>query len=93
MISRTTKRFWRCFDALPAHVQRSAVRAYLRWREDPLHPSLHFKCISNKHAAYSVRIGIHYRALGYRDTVGGEDTVTSFWVGSHADYDTLLASM
>lgn len=93
MNSRTTKTFWRYFDALPHDVRRQAARAYFHWRNDPQHPGLHYKCVSRKHAAYSVRIGIHYRALGYCEVVDGETTVTWFWVGSHADYDKLLTSM
>ena len=93
MISRTTKSFWRYFDALPQDVQRQAVRAYVLWRKDQRHPSLHFKCVSEKHAAYSVRIGIHWRAVGYRDAGESDDILTWFWIGSHADYDKLLAAL
>lgn len=93
MISRTTKTFWRHFDSLPLNVRRQAFRSYVRWRENNNHPGLQYKCVSIKHAVYSVRIGIHYRALGYRDSLGGEATLTWFWIGSHADYDRLLASM
>lgn len=90
MISRTTKSFWGLFDALPVEARRLAVRAYALWRRDPAHPSLHFKCVSPKHAAYSVRIGIHWRALGYRDRSDDGETMTWFWIGAHADYDKLL---
>ena len=93
MISRTTGRFWKHFDALPRDVQRQAVRSYVLWRANPHHPGLHFKCISEQHAAYSVRVGIHWRALAFRDHGGSEDTYTWFWIGSHADYDRLLAGM
>ncbi len=36
---------------------------------------------------WSVRVGEHYRALG----VDRPDGVVWFWIGSHADSDTLLA--
>ena len=36
-----------------------------------------------------IRIGIHWRALG----VEADDTIICFWIGSHSDYDTLLASL
>ena len=93
MISRTTRSFWRCFDGLPRDTRRQAVRAFALWRADPKHPSLHFKCVSEKHAAYSVRVGIHWRALGFRDAGEGEDTLTWFWIGSHGDYDKLVAGL
>ena len=86
MISRTTKSIWRYFDALPGDARRQAVRAFALWRANPRHPSLHFKCVSESHGAYSVRVGIHWRAVGVRDG----DTMTWFWIGSHADYDRLI---
>lgn len=85
MISRTTKSFWRVFDALSTDAQRQAVRAYQLWCMDPWHQSLHFKCVSEKHGAYSARVGIHWRAMAYRE---GNEMIW-FWIGSHADYDKL----
>jgi len=38
---------------------------------------------------YSARVGISYRAIAALDS----DTLIWFWIGSHADYDTLLATM
>jgi hypothetical protein len=93
VISRTTKNFWKHYKALPEDVQRQAVRAYALWRANPSHRSLHFKCVSEKHAVLSVRVGIHWRALGYRDVAPGEDVVTWFWIGSHSDYDKLVAGL
>jgi hypothetical protein len=42
--------------------------------------------VSQVQPVYSVRIGIGYRALGLREA----DTVSWFWIGSHAEYDELL---
>jgi hypothetical protein len=91
--SRTTRTFWKLHDALPAEVRRGAARVYRLWRMNPEHPSLRFKCVSEPHRAYSIRIGLNWRALGYRDGRGGDDTITWFWIGSHADYDRLIASI
>lgn len=49
--------------------------------------------ISKKHAVYSVRVGIRWRALGYREAGPREDIVTWFWIGSHADYDKLVGGL
>jgi hypothetical protein len=84
--SRTTPEFWQCFDDLPQSVQRLAAGTYSRWRRDPRHPGLNFKKIHSREEIYSVRIGIHWRAIGRLD----DDTVTWFWIGSHADYDRLI---
>jgi hypothetical protein len=55
--------------------------------------AVQFKCVSAEHAVFSVRIGIHWRALGYRDSELGQDTLTWFWIGSHADYDKFVAGL
>jgi hypothetical protein len=55
--------------------------------EKARHPSLHFKRIHVSENIWSVRIGIHYRAIGRLD----EDTVTWFWIDTHADCDRLIA--
>jgi len=93
VISRTAASFWKCYEVLPAEVQRRADRAYAVWQSTPNHRSLNFKCVSDRHEAYSVRIGLHWRALAYRDVVAGEDVFTWFWVGSHAHYDRLLTTI
>jgi hypothetical protein len=41
----------------------------------------------NSRTLYSARVGISYRAVGVRDG----NTMVWYWVGSHADYDQLLA--
>jgi hypothetical protein len=86
VISRTTRTFWAHFDTLPRDAQRQAVRAYARWRAASFHKSLRFKCVSEVHGVWSVRVGIHWRALGTRDG----DAITWFWIGSHAEYDRLI---
>jgi hypothetical protein len=66
VISHTTRRFRERFAALPNDVQEQAREAYHRFRQDPHHPSLHFKQ-SKRHGTllYSVRIGLSYRTLAY----------------------------
>jgi hypothetical protein len=43
MRHRASPRFWACYHALPAEVQELADRCYALLRQDPHHPSLHFK--------------------------------------------------
>ncbi|MGB7756540.1 MAG: hypothetical protein WBL23_10790 [Salinisphaera sp.] len=78
-----TPAFWACYAQLPESVQRKADKNYALLKEDPRHPSLHFKQIGRFR---SVRVGIRYRALG----VEVPDGVTWFWIGTHADYDKLI---
>lgn len=80
-----SKRFWQCFDALPADVQALARRNYALLRADPPHRSLQFKTVANG-KLHSVRVGLHYRALGV-PVAGG---VHWFWIGTHSEYDKLV---
>lgn len=86
MKSHLTDSFVACFNRLPKRVQRSARCDYQLWKCDPSHPSLHFKKVGRRHQAYSVRVGIGWRALGVRE----QDTMVWFWIGSHAEYEQIL---
>lgn len=86
MNSRATGRFWKCYDGLPAHVQKLADKNYELWRMDPQHPSLGFKKLHGGKERFSVRVGDHYRAIGERL----EDGVIWVWIGTHAEYDHLV---
>ena len=85
MTSRATKEFWEFFDGLPEEVRRVATQNYRFWIENPFHPSLHFKQL--KDGLWSVRAGIHYRALGLRYDNDGIDTISWYWIGTHEEYD------
>jgi hypothetical protein len=41
--SRTTDKFWKCYDELPVEVRKQAKEAYRLFEQDPFHPGLHFK--------------------------------------------------
>jgi hypothetical protein len=87
--SFTTTRFWETFGALPIAAQRQGRAAYRLFQENPFHPSLQFKQVHRVRSIYSVRIGLHYRALGVRD---GEEVVW-YWAGTHAEYDRIVAQL
>jgi len=89
MNSVTTARFWQCYEALPAEIQRQAERAFRLWIADPAHRSIDFKQVHRSRPIYSARIGRHWRAVALREG----DTVVWFWIGSHSDYDHLLARL
>ena len=75
--------FWYLLRQLPPEVQELAEANYELLAADPRHPSLHFKRVGKY---WSVRIGLHYRALG----TDIEDGVLWSWIGSHADYDRII---
>ncbi len=89
MKSSTTKSFRKCLSDLPASVQDQAAKAYALWQEDPYHPSLQFKRVSQKQLIYSVRVGINYRVLGLSES----DQIYWYWIGAHDEYDELLKRM
>jgi len=75
--------FWAAYHALPEQARRLADKSYQILKQDPSHPSLHLKQIGRY---WSVRVGLHYRALG----VSVSDGIVWFWIGTHADYDRLI---
>jgi hypothetical protein len=90
--SRTTERFRKALDALPAEIQVKAHEAYETFRRDSSHPSLRFKQVHPTRPIFSVRITRGYRALAVWNVDGDEDLVW-FWIGSHAEYDRLLRQL
>lgn len=65
-------------------MKEQAQKAYQLWKENPLHPSLHFKKVGKN--LWSARITDDYRALALKK---GDDYYW-FWIGSHDDYNALL---
>ena len=86
MKNRRTKKFLKQFLDLPPDIQNQAKESYRRFQTDPYHSSLHFKCINTQSNLYSVRIGMHYRAVGVKQG----DTIIWLFIGSHEDYNQLL---
>jgi len=74
--------FWEAYNKLPPRVRELADKNYRTLEQDPRHPSSHFKKVGS---LWSVRIGIHHRALGAQVEAGA----VWFWIGSHSDYDAL----
>ena len=83
MSHRASKRFWRLFAELPPEVQILARQNFALLKQNPRHPSLHLKRLGQ---FWSVRIGLHYRAVGINSPAG----ITWFWVGNHEEYDKLF---
>jgi mRNA-degrading endonuclease RelE of RelBE toxin-antitoxin system len=89
VISRLHPTFRRDFAKLPRDVQRMARNAYRRFQADPTHPSLQFKPLHTSLPLWSVRVTGSYRAVGVRR----EDSIIWFFIGTHAEYDRLLANL
>ena len=75
--------FWESYEKLPKSIQKLADKNFELLKQDPKHPSLHFKKIDEY---WAVRVGIHYRALAVEIKNG----ILWFWIGSHAEYDKII---
>ena len=84
MKHHASSKFWELYGALPAEVRELADKSYERLKSDPRHPSLHLKKIGD---LWSVRVGAHHRALA----VEIEGGMLWFWIGTHAEYDKIVA--
>jgi len=76
--------FWAAYERLSDHVRELADKNYTLLKSDPQHPSLRLKKTGR---FWSVRIGLRYRALAV-EVDGG---LVWFWIGSHAEYDRMIA--
>jgi len=89
MTSHTSRRFRDAFQKLPEHIRRKAKEAYRLFKQDPYHKSLKFKQVHPTKPIYSVRIGRDHRAVGTKQ----DQEIIWFWIGSHEDYNKLIAQL
>lgn len=77
-------RFKSLYAALPRSTRVLADKNFALLKQDPKHPSLHFKRIRDN--LWSARVGNGYRALA----VEGPDRFQWFWIGPHAVYERII---
>jgi hypothetical protein len=80
-----SRRFWQTYEKLPAHIRELADKNFALLKQDPAHPSLHFKKVGRFRSA---RVGLSHRALA----VEQDGDLIWFWIGSHAEYDRMIGS-
>ena len=83
MIHHAAPEFWTYYNALPVPIRELADKAFELLKENPQHPSLHFKKAGR---FWSARVSLNYRAVG----VEASDGIVWFWIGTHAEYDKLV---
>jgi hypothetical protein len=86
VIHKTAKSFWDCYQKLPIEVRNLADKNFELMKRDISHPSLQFKKVGR---VWSARVSISYRAVS-TEIEGGYLWI---WIGSHQDYDKLIARM
>ncbi len=79
-----SSRFWTAYHALPEDIRSLADKDFRLLKSNSRHPSLRLKRIGE---LWSVRVGDHYRALGF-DVQGG---INWFWIGTHAEYNKIIS--
>lgn len=84
MTHHASPSFWKNYAALPRVVRELADKQFALLKANPQHPSLRLKRVKRFHSA---RVGAHHRALA----VDVADGLLWFWIGSHAEYDRLVA--
>lgn len=83
MSHRASSKFWRNFAELSPELQQLARENYALLKDNPQHPSLHFKRVKNY---WSVRVGTDHRALG----VDSPNGILWFWIGMHDEYKRII---
>ena len=73
-----------CYGCLPIDIRNLADKNFQLLKADSSHPSLHFKKVGK---VWSARVGSNYRAVA----TSIEDGFLWVWIGTHAEYDKLLA--
>lgn len=75
--------FWAAYNRLSKEIRELADKNFALLKDNPQHPSLHFKKTGK---FWSARVGIKHRALA----VEADDGLIWFWIGTHTEYDRLL---
>ena len=69
--------FWDCYHEFSAPIQQLADKNYQLLKQNPNHPSLHFKKVKRY---WSVRVGMGHRALGVESENGDKDDKNFFTI-------------
>lgn len=90
--SRRTESYKKLLDKLPTDIQNACQDAFINWKKDP--SSLIMKpLVQLSGEAYSAEINRKYRALGFKAKDDkGKTGYVWFWVGSHEDYNKVIAN-
>ena len=83
--SKATPQFWKDFRSLPPEIRKQSESAYRTFKKNPSHMGLDFKKLAGTRDLYSVRIGMHYRAIGRLN----KSEIIWFFIGGHDEYDRL----
>ncbi len=83
MKHHASPKYWKHYHNLTEQIRKLADKNFELLKQNPKHPSLHFKQIGR---FWSVRVGLSHRALA----IEGEKGLVWFWIGPHDEYERLL---
>ena len=83
MTHHASPAFWAAYEALPAEVRDLADKSFALLKDNPQHPSIHFKKVGDY---WSARVGRRHRVLATEIP----DGLLWFWIGTHAEYNRLI---
>ncbi len=89
MRSFINDRFKKSYKKLSKTERELAKKQYKLFRENPYHPSLHFKRVHSSLPIYSARVDRSIRVIG----VLKDSIIIWFWIGNHSEYDKLLKDL
>ncbi|HES76370.1 MAG TPA: hypothetical protein ENO09_05085 [bacterium] len=84
MKHKTASSFWACYERLPVEIRGLAKKNFQLLKADHSHSSLQLKKVGK---VWSARVGSNYRAVATQIEGG----LLWVWIGSHVEYDKLLA--
>ena len=84
MKHETASSFWSCYEKLPQDIQKVADKNFNLLKTDIAHSSLQFKKVGK---VWSARVSLYYRAVA----VPIDGGFLWVWIGTHAEYDKLIA--
>jgi Txe/YoeB family toxin of Txe-Axe toxin-antitoxin module len=79
----TTPNFWASYEGLPKTIQALANKNFEFLKQNPRHPSLHFKKVGHY---WSARVGDDHRVVA----VEIEQGLLWFWIGLHDEYERII---
>jgi len=92
LVHKTTVKFWNLYNALPEEIQAIANKQFALLKQNPLHPSLHFRKLPDRGLweAYVTNQGVAYRAFA---RPLGQGSYEWFFIGTHREAERFLRSL
>ena len=84
MKHKTSFSFWESYGKLSLEIKKLADKNFQLLKKDFSHSSLQFKKVGK---VWSARVGLNYSAVATQIECG----FLWIWIGTHAEYDKLLA--